>query len=128
MSQLWLREVILEQSAEVLGVISLFGDFFGTMFPFLPRRSITGKSTPTPRLITLTVATDRHSPSKRVQRCSEGCLISKIIPGILLGMLLGATPSGLKPFLSFSSRLLSGYPPPPPRFGFNKEIIGELLF
>lgn len=52
-SQLCLSEVILEQIAEVLGFISLFGDFFGTMFPLLAWCSIPGKSFSSPCLITL---------------------------------------------------------------------------
>lgn len=52
-SQLCLSEVILKQSAEVLGFISLFGDFFGTVFPLLAWCSIPGKSFSSPCLITL---------------------------------------------------------------------------
>lgn len=56
MSQLCLSKVILKQSAEVLGFISLFGDFSGAVFPFLAGCSITGKSI-SPRHITRGVTT-----------------------------------------------------------------------
>lgn len=56
MSQLCLSKVILKQSAEVLGFISLFGDFSGAVFPFLAGCSITGKSISPPPVSSLVVA------------------------------------------------------------------------